>query len=301
MFNPGFPSKSFDSFFTSHLLEESPINEKDVFPIRRLIIAITKRCPLSCEHCSEADTLYQKDVLSVNEFKTRIDKYTNNGLGQIIYSGGEPLSRLDDLLTLLSTYNNRLDQWVYTSGFGLTPEMAKKLKEAGLNGAAISLDHYNEDAHNIFRGNRKSYYWVVEAIKNLQAEGVLVAINVCPTRQLVESGGAEKMVALANELNVPMVNFLEPRAVGNYQNKNVEYEKMHFDTLLNLSHNYNFDRSNFKYPTVLFPAGYRGKVPCGGGKSYMFLDYDGTLYPCPFCKVKMPEVRTKQEELCEAS
>lgn len=299
MFNPGWPSKGFNSFFTSHLLEEHPINSSEVFPIRRLLVAITKRCPLSCEHCSEADTLYNKDVLSVEEFKTKIDKYVDNGLGQIVYSGGEPLSRFDDLIKLLEIYKGKLDQWIYTSGFGLTQEHAQKLKAAGLNGAAISLDHFDEEKHNQFRGNHKSFYWVKEAIKNLQDVDVLVALNVCPTRELVESGGVEKIIELARGLNVAIITILEPRAVGNYYGKQVEYDSEHYDRLSKLSDKYNFDKNLFEYPTVLFPAGYRDKVPCGGGRSYLLLDYDGQLYPCPFCKVKMPKVRT-DAELCEA-
>lgn len=300
IFNPGWPSQGFNAFFSSHLLEEIPIDSNKPFPIRRLTVAFTKRCPLSCEHCSEADTLYNKDALHVDEFISKIDNYLEKGLGQIQYSGGEPLVRFDDLLKMLSRYKGKLDQWVFTSGYGLTKEYAINLKNAGVNGVAISLDHFNEEKHNLFRGNNKSFYWVKEAIKNLQELDVFIALNICPTKELVESGGIENIIEIATDLNVPIINIIEPRAVGNYFGKNVELEKRHFEMIKALSNKYNFEKSLFDKPTVLFPAGYREKITCGGGRSYLFIDYDGQLYPCPFCKVKLPKVNLNKD-LCEAS
>lgn len=299
MFNPAWPSKGFNSFFRAHLLEEKQLASPQPM-LRRLIVAITKRCPLQCAHCSEAATLYNKDVLSLHDFNQKIDKFVAEGVGQIVYSGGEPLSRLKDLLEMLKRYNGKCDQWIYTSAFGLTYEMAMKLKTAGLNGAAISLDHFSEEGHNSFRGNKKSFYWVIEGIKNLHKAGVFVSINVCPTKELIAIDGVEKIIELAKENNVAVVNILEPRAVGNFEGKEVEFESMHYDQMKAISSKYNFNKELFDYPTVLFPAGYRDQLPCGGGRSYLLLDYDGTLYPCPFCKVKMPEVKPEQV-LCKAS
>jgi MoaA/NifB/PqqE/SkfB family radical SAM enzyme len=301
MFNPAWPSPGFDAFFRTHLLEIQPKTGNELI-LRRLLIAITKRCPLSCEHCSELDTLYQKDVLSLQAFEHKIDSFVQQGVGQLVYSGGEPLSRFEDLIQLIERYKNTCDQWIYTSAFGLTREKAEALKKAGLNGAAISLDHHLESEHNAFRGNSKSYFWVLEGIKNLQEVGILVSLNVCPTKEYIAVDGPTLLIELAKELAVPMVNFLEPRAVGAYASKDVELNQVEKDYLSALSHNFNFNKAFFTYPTVLFPAGFRKTLPCGGGRSYLLLDYDGTLYPCPFCKTKLPSVPKRDEQkLCTAS
>lgn len=299
MFNPAWPSKGFNAFFTNHLVEIEPTKNQNQ-SLRRLLIAITKRCPLQCEHCSEAATLYQNDVLTFDDFVSKIDPFVAQNVGQLVYSGGEPLSRFDDLLLFLKNYRGKCDQWIYTSAFGLTAQKAQQLKAAGLNGAAISLDHHDEAEHNRFRGNKQSYQMVLNGIKHLQNAGVMVSINVCATKAYINSGEVEKIIELAKNLEIPMVNFLEPRAVGNYQDKAVELDAAQMDYLANLSNKYNFDKKYFDYPTVLFPAAYRKSMPCGGGKSYLLLDYDGTLYPCPFCKVKMPSINLKVN-LCEAS
>jgi MoaA/NifB/PqqE/SkfB family radical SAM enzyme len=298
MFNPAWPSQGFNTFFRSHLIEIQP-TATQTKSLRRLLIAITKRCPLQCEHCSEAATLYNSDVLSYDEFASKIETFVNDGVGQLVYSGGEPLARFEDLIKLLENFKVRCDQWIYTSAYGLTREKAFLLKAAGLNGAAISLDNHVEAEHNTFRGNKRSYEWVLEGVKHLQEAGVLVALNVCPTKDYIEAGGVEKLVDLAKSLNVPMVNLLEPRAVGNYQDKNVELEEIHKQHLERISIKFNFNKSYLNSPTVLYPAMYRKAMPCGGGRSYLLLDYDGTLYPCPFCKTKMPTPKSKVA-LCEA-
>lgn len=298
MFNPAWPSPGFNRFFTTHLREVVPAQGNSQ-SLRRLLIAITKRCPLQCAHCSEAATLYNADVLQVEDFIARIDPLVGSGVGQLVYSGGEPLSRWDDLLVLLQHYRDRCDQWIYTSAFGLTAEKARLLKAAGLNGAAVSLDHHEEAEHNHFRGSEKSFYWVKEGIKNLQDAGILVSINTCPTRDYVRSNGLLELIKLARDWQVPMVNILEPRAVGNWQDQDVELGLSEMQQLRELSMQFNFDKAYTQWPTVLFPAGYRTAVPCGGGRSYLLLDYDGTLYPCPFCKVRMEHARP-QPELCLA-
>lgn len=289
MFNPPWPTKAFNSFFTNVLHEIEPISEHHT-SLRRLLIAITKKCPLKCEHCSEGETLYQDDVLSYDQLKEKIEVFVQQGVGQLVYSGGEPLSRFDDLTKLLKYFRIDCDQWIYTSGYGLTLQKAKALKLAGLNGAAISLDHHLEDYHNNFRGNNKSFFWMKEAIKNCNAVGIMTALNMCPTQDYIQRFDLNDYFKLAKELNVPVINILEPRAVGNYRGKKVELSLEHKNKLYQLSDKYNFDKSFVDFPTVVYPASFRRALPCGGGRSYLFLDFDGKLYPCPFCKVQVSKV-----------
>ena len=297
MFSPPWPTKAFNKFCSSHLLDIEPVHGENK-SLKRIIVAITKICPLQCEHCCESATLYNKDFLSCKELIDKIEPFVQNSLGQIIYSGGEPISRFNDLLSLISHFNKRSDQWIYTSGFGLTQEKAFQLKKAGLNGAAISLDNHSEEEHNAFRGNGKSFEWVINAIKNLQAADIFVAINVCPTKKYIDSGGLVKLIDFAKEMHVSMINFLEPRAVGNYEDKDVELNLNQKNYLLNLSHQFNFERKYFLYPTIFYPASFKNADRCGGGHNYIFMDYDGKLYPCPYCKTQISA--PSEKELCEA-
>ncbi|GLR19883.1 hypothetical protein GCM10007940_44990 [Portibacter lacus] len=282
MFNPHWPSKAFNRFYTTQLREHGLLNQ-DQTNIRRLLIAITKKCPLQCEHCSEWDTLNEKDQFTLDDFFKKIDGFVDDGVSQLVFSGGEPLIRFNDLVEMIQRYRNKCNQWVYTSGYQLTPEKAERLAAAGLNGVAISLDHHIEEFHNLFRGNQKSFQWVKDAVKNCKDAGLMVTINSCLTKTYLNDNNTDHLINLVKEWNVPILNILEPRAVGHYANKDVELSIREQQMIESKVRQYN-NKKHLEYPLISYPAMFRKNLPCGGGRSYLFLDYDGTLSPCPFCK-----------------
>lgn len=286
MFHPLWPSPAFNRFFYHHFEEVFPSGQR-LGVLRRLLVALTKKCPLQCAHCSEWDTLNQSDMLSRDELMEKIQSMVDYGVSQIVYSGGEPLNRFEDLCFLIDHFRKQNSQWIYTSGYGLTHAKAQRLKDAGLEGVAISLDHHDPTAHNRFRGNQKSFEWVKQAIANCQSVGLLVSINCCPTKEYVAEAGIAPLMDDLNDWEIPLVNLLEPRAVGHFAGKDVELnadEKAYLETQF---YQYNFEEIYIDYPILTYPAIARKHIPCGGGVSYLLLDYDGTLLPCPFCKTPM--------------
>ncbi|MEZ4775639.1 MAG: radical SAM protein [Bacteroidia bacterium] len=297
MFHPLWPSPAFRKFFHHHLEEVFPSGQNKGV-LRRLLVAITKKCPLQCAHCSEWDTLNQKDILSREDYEQKIRSMVDYGVSQIVYSGGEPLNRFADLLCLIEKFS-QTSQWIYTSGYGLTPEKAVQLKLAGLEGVAVSLDHHIPEEHNAFRGNSRSFFWVENAVRNCMEAGLFVSVNICPSREYISSGGMDDFMALMRSWNVPSVNILEPRAVGHFAGQDVELREEEKKILDKCFFKYNFSLPFDDYPVLTYPGISRKYVKCGGGISYLLLDYDGTLRPCPFCKTPM-ESPANREVLCEA-
>jgi MoaA/NifB/PqqE/SkfB family radical SAM enzyme len=103
--------------------------------------------------------------------------------------------------------------------FGLTPEKALKLKEAGLTGVSISLDHWNEGAHNSFRNHPKSFHWVNEAVKNCHKAGIIVNLALCATKEFTTEENILKYYELAKEWKVGFIKILEARKVGRFRVK----------------------------------------------------------------------------------
>ena len=298
MFHPLWPSPAFNRFFYHHYEELVP-SGKRIGVLRRLLVALTKKCPLQCAHCSEWDTLNQADVLSREEMEAKIQSMVDYGVSQIVYSGGEPLNRFEDLCYLVKRFRANNSQWIYTSGYGLTLEKAQRLQLAGLEGVAISLDHHDANAHNQFRGNHKSFAWVEKAIAHCQQAGLLVSVNVCPTKEYIAAKGIAPLLDLLKEWQVPVVNVLEPRAVGHFAGKDVELNPEEKTYLEKQFYRYSFDPAYDAHPILTYPALARKHIPCGGGVSYLLLDYDGTLRPCPFCKTPI-QLKDNREALCEA-
>ncbi|MEO0470528.1 MAG: radical SAM protein [Bacteroidota bacterium] len=301
MFHPLWPSPAFDKFFTHHLEELMP-SGKRLGVLRRLLVAITKRCPLQCAHCSEWDTLNQADILDRETLREKIQELVDYGVSQIVYSGGEPLSRFSDLVYLVGHFRDS-SQWIYTSGYGLSMEKAKKLKAAGLTGVAVSLDHHLPNGHNHFRGSLKAFEWVRKAIANCQAVGLLVSVNVCPTKEYLAEHGFQSFIDLMLTWQVPIVNVLEPRAVGHFAGQDVAYGPSEKQLMEDFFRRYNFSDQRQIGPIITYPGLSRKKVRCGGGISYLLLDDDGTLRPCPFCKTPIQSPAQQDSpvrESCEA-
>jgi len=112
---------------------------------------------LSCQHCNERDIIGQNDRLDLAALKKILDVFKSHGLSHIQFSGGEPLARFNDLAELIREASPSMDCWLLTSGYGLTRVKAITLKEAGLTGVHIRLDHWDPQLYNNFRNNNKCF------------------------------------------------------------------------------------------------------------------------------------------------
>ena len=158
VYTPGWNSKVYERFIASQLNDFKQITKLKVNRFNNVFLAITKKCVLQCEHCFEWDNLNKKDVLSDIELQDIVKRIQDKGVSQIQFSGGEPMLKMDTLVNLLIHADRSTDFWITTSGFKLNNKNAKRLKEAGLTGAIISLDHYIPEKHNEFRHFRDAYY-----------------------------------------------------------------------------------------------------------------------------------------------
>ena len=281
---PGWPSKSFDTFIESMFDRKEPEIPKQ--HLLSLMFAITKKCPLKCEHCFEWDRLNGHEKLSVNDMKVIIKKFQERGgLGQIQFSGGEPLQRFDDLIIAAKTAKKSTDFWVITSGYGLNKDKTEKLKKAGFSGVNISLDHWDENMHDSFRGTPGSFAWVEKACKNTKEEGLVLALTLCATKAFTSKKNLWKYADFAKKLGANFVQILEPKAVGHYRGKNVD---LSFEQQLMIESFFldvNGKKENKDYPIFQYPAHHQRKVGCfGAGDMYMYVDSNGSAHACPFCQ-----------------
>ncbi len=163
---PGFPSKASFEMQTNEANRFFPTQQRT--GLRSLVFAITNKCPLNCEHCCEWPNLNKEERLSTSEIIRIIHKYQDYGTTQIMLSGGEPMLRINDIYTILNTAREGTDFWIITSGLGLSAVRAQKLKDAGLTGVMVSLDHYDRYKHNSFRGYEKAYNTTQKPLNSLK-------------------------------------------------------------------------------------------------------------------------------------
>jgi MoaA/NifB/PqqE/SkfB family radical SAM enzyme len=281
---PGWPSKAFSNQFLSEIRRTN--REYDLkIPPTTIFIAITSRCHLNCRHCYEWENLSPKETLTIDQLKTIIGKVQDYGISHIQLSGGEPLLRKDDLTELVRLAAVNAEVWINTSGYGLTADMARELKEAGLTGAEISLDHWKERVHNDFRGTNNSFFHAGEAARNCLREGILTSLSLCATPEFVTRRNLEKYTELAINWGVSFIRVLEVRKTGRF---NGEGTKLSAEQIRHLEEYYLDSQSPDKekdYPIVAFPGYHQRRTGCmGAGNRYLYIDPKGDIHACPFCR-----------------
>lgn len=109
-----------------------------------LRISVTDRCNLRCVYCMPEEgikLMQHEDILSFEEIISVVKKGVAKGIKKVRLTGGEPLVRkgIVDLVGMIAAIEGITDLSMTTNGI-LLAQLAKPLKEAGLDRVNISLD-----------------------------------------------------------------------------------------------------------------------------------------------------------------
>ncbi len=286
LYAPGYPSKAFDNYIEGEFHRILPLKKRTNI-LTFIFFAITKKCPLQCEHCFEWNNLNKSESFSLTELKAVVSKFQHDGIAQFHLSGGEPMVRIKDLVQVIATGEKQSEFYVLTSGFNFTAVNAASLKQAGLTGVVISLDHFDPEMHNAFRGFSNSYNEVMNAIHNAREQNLVIALSICVTRAFATWDNLMQYAALAKKLKVSFVQLLEPKAVGHYQGKEVLLDETHFSLLDKFYFTLNFDKAYNNYPVIIYHGYHLRRAGCfSGGNRSLYIDSEGYVNACPFCRTK---------------
>lgn len=281
---PGWNDPCYNRFVATQLACFKP-HQEEVNRLNQVFLAITKKCPLQCEHCSAWDTLNMKDFLGAEDFQRILEGLYGMGISQVYFTGGEPLIKIRLLESLISRMPKDVKSWIATSGYRLSREKAHRLKKAGLTGIFVSLDHYEAERHNAFRNHDSAYTWAIEAVQKAHQAGLAVAFSICLSNEMCREVELLKYMEFARQCGVHFVQFLEPQAVGRYINKKVSLTRESIESAEALYLKMNFGKDYLDYPIIHYIGYYHRRVGClAGGKQVIYIDADGNLNSCPFCQ-----------------
>jgi MoaA/NifB/PqqE/SkfB family radical SAM enzyme len=267
--------------------------------MRNVLFGITTKCPLKCEHCYEWDNLNVKERLSFSDLQLIIEKLVNYGVGQIHFGGGEPMMRFEDVLKLVELYRDRVGFWLITSGFQLTEVRARQLKEAGLTGVCISIDHHVEELHNEFRKYPQSFQIAQEAVHASNKAGLVTSLSLCTTKEFTHKKNLETYVSMGRNLGVSFIQFLEPRAVGHYNGKDVKLSSEQKSVLEEVFLKVNTEVVHRQDPMIIYHEYYLPTMGCrGAGNGTIYIDPLGQVHACPFCRKSVGNIVTDSVENC---
>ena len=114
-----------------------------------LRLSVTDRCNYRCRYCMPAEGVEKRahgDILSLEELAEIAAAAVACGVKKIRLTGGEPLVRLGlvDLCRMLRAIPG-VEELCLTTNGSLLPQLAKSLREAGLDRLNISLDTLRPD------------------------------------------------------------------------------------------------------------------------------------------------------------
>lgn len=149
---------------------------------------VTRACNLACKHCrAEAHQEPYPGELTTEEAKALIDTFPEVGDPIIIFTGGDPMIRADVYELGAYATAKGLRCVMSPNGTLITPETAKKIKEAGFQRCSISIDGADAASHDDFRGVPGAFDASLRGIEMLKAEGVEFQINTTVTKSNLAS------------------------------------------------------------------------------------------------------------------
>jgi len=144
---------------------------------------LTKQCNLYCSHCyAAADTETAPGELGTAEGKRLLDDLAEYGVPVVLFSGGEPLVR-DDLVDLVGYAAERgIRPVLSTNGTLITSEKARRLRDAGLAYAGVSIDGLPE-RNDEFRGEEGAFDAAVRGIRACLDAGLKTGLRYTITER----------------------------------------------------------------------------------------------------------------------
>ncbi len=277
---------------------------------------LTRRCNLLCPHCYiDSNSINPASLppsvrgdmgganaeLTKDEAKFVIDELSslNNRL-MLVLSGGEPMLRTDIFDIVEYASHSGFITVLGSNGTLLTGENIKLLKDSGLKGVGISIDSIVPESHNSFRGFSGAWELSMSALRNSRKEGLETQLDVTLTDQNWKE--IDGFVDLGAALGARAVNFFFLVCTGRAMRTDISTEN--YDSAIRYTATISSKERRLMVRArcaphiyrILYqdgfplPAGTRG---CLAGRSYMRIDPEGNVTPCPYLPLPIGNIKDR--------
>ncbi len=272
-----------------------------------MTLGITSGCNYRCKHCGNNSIIPKETDLKNEEVYKLLDEMIELNLLKINFTGGEPTTN-PHLIEYIRYVKGKIPRiTMTTNGSLITDEFAKRLKDAGLNMAKISIDGLSK-FHNQFRNFENAYEKAIAAIKNFQKHGIEVRVQTTLTKDNTKDlldlmevlsdlkishqtivpvcpiGRADREMMLDKEsyknfiydMYLKVKDLIEKGTTTNFQIRPVFGARELFEGLKNTS----FETLSMKYS-------------CEALQNTMEIQPNGDVVPCSFLSLPIGNVREK--------
>lgn len=269
---------------------------------------LTKRCMLKCKHCrAGAENISYENELTLDESKKIIDSLARQLPLLLILTGGEPLLRSDIFEIASYASSKKIVVVMATCGSLVTKEALENLKSCGVTKLSFSIDGFNAESHDEFRGQQGAFKEVVRAANLARGHVMPFQINTTLTKSNYQY--IEKINDFSSELGADLHDIFIMIPTGRANNIRSELlDNDQYDDVLKwiatevlterrkirvtcAPHYSRIFKETSEKLGIAPNARSRPPSPCMGGKNFFFISNVGKLYPCGFFPIDGGDLR----------
>jgi len=271
-----------------------------------LQFAITNICNAHCDFCGFSVDRFDKSArksVTLQEAYDVIDIAVKNGIGFILFVGGEPLAHKDLPYMLKYAADSGLQPMICSNGSLWTDENIRMYAELGLTSVIMSIDATNIELHEKNRGLKGVCEKIAKANKLFRELGIESVASVTASKliddyqklpQFLVSLGFDRCtfsypLSIKDPLESSYLSFSDSGLVDYTTDELITvFEKLAAlkknpdVTIVNPLESFREMIHHLKKEPEVFP--------CLGGLKYFYLDWNLDLYRChywnkPICKI----------------
>ena len=196
---------------------------RDEQPLRYVDFAVDYRCNLHCEHCFKTalENNDRRPQLNATDYQRIASQCLDLGAIHLSLQGGEVtlMPNLEEVIRAMAPHRALFS--ITTNGTTIDASRARRLRSWGVDQLNVSLDSFNPEEHDEFRGKRGAWHKTMSGIRDAQQNGLNVQLNTTVSKMNLYTPGFSGIVdyCAANRI---LLNLVLAAPSGNWDgNKTV--------------------------------------------------------------------------------
>ena len=250
----------------------------------------TSACNLRCKGCWSAEYGH-KSNLTLDEMRSIVNQGTELGAHLYMLTGGEPLIRKNDIITLCRE-NPDCAFLAYTNATLIDQAFCDEMKSVGNLSLALSIEG-TEESNDSRRGGG-AYKTTIEAMELLKKNGLLFGISVCYTRENIPYVTSPEFLNLMVQNGALFALYFNYMPVGKDAVVDLiptPEQRVYMYKWIRQARN-----SKTGYPMFTMDFQNDGEFVGGciaGGRNYIHINSEGDMEPCVFIHYSDANIREK--------
>ncbi len=255
-----------------------------------ILLDPTSACNLKCKGCWAAEYGYRSN-LTLDEMRKIIRESKELGTHFFMFTGGEPLIRKKDIITL-ALENSDCLFLAFTNGTLVDEEFCRDLLRCGNFGLALSIEGTQQT--NDDRRGDGAYENTVRAMELLKKHGCLFGTSVCYTSKNYDAVTSDEFYDKMIALGAKYMWYFHYMPVGTTADTSLLLTPEQRETVYRRIREKRDEKKGKPIFTVDFQNDAEFVGGCiAGGRNYFHINSEGDAEPCVFIHYSDANIREK--------